>query len=71
MVVVPATGLPVLKWRVISPATAWMIDAIHDRIMPLSGHQLSTNPTTGELLKRQREVFKLRIVSILTSKTNE
>ena len=37
------------------PQPEWMIDAIHERILPLSGHQMSTNPTTGELLKRQRE----------------
>ena len=39
-----------------------MIDAIHDRIMPLAGHQLSTNPTTGELLKRQRKVFNCKLL---------
>ena len=36
------------------PQPSWMIDAIHDRILPLPGHQLTTNPTTGELIKRQR-----------------
>lgn len=36
------------------PQPSWIIDAIHDRILPLSGHQLTTNPTTGELIKRQR-----------------
>lgn len=36
------------------PQPAWMLDAIHERIIPLPGHQLSTNPTTGELIRRQR-----------------
>ena len=36
------------------PQPSWMLDAIHERIMPLPGHQMSTNPTTGELLRRQR-----------------
>jgi 2-oxoisovalerate dehydrogenase E1 component len=36
------------------PQPSWIIDAIHDRILPLPGHQLTTNPTTGELIKRQR-----------------
>ena len=37
------------------PQPSWMIDAIHERIMPLPGHQLSSNPTTGELVHRNRE----------------
>ena len=36
------------------PPPEWIVDAVHERIMPLPGHQLSTNPTAGELLKRQR-----------------
>lgn len=36
------------------PQPEWIVDAVHERIMPLPDHQLSTNPTTGELLKRQR-----------------
>ena len=36
------------------PQPSWMLDAIHERIIPLPGHQLSTNPTTGELVRRQR-----------------
>jgi len=37
------------------PQPSWMIDAIHERIMPLPGHQLTSNPTTGELVHRNRE----------------
>ena len=37
------------------PQASWMIDAIHERILPLPGHQLTSNPTTGELVHRNRE----------------
>jgi 2-oxoisovalerate dehydrogenase E1 component len=36
------------------PQTSWLVDAIHERIMPLEGHQVSTNQTTGELARRCR-----------------
>ena len=36
------------------PQANWMLDAIHERIVPLPSHQVSTNPTTGELLRRNR-----------------
>jgi 2-oxoisovalerate dehydrogenase E1 component len=36
------------------PQANWLLDAIHERIVPLPGHQVSTNPTTGELLRRNR-----------------
>ena len=36
------------------PQANWMLDAIHERIVPLPGHQVTTNPTTGELLRRNR-----------------
>ena len=37
------------------PQPSWLLDAIHQRIMPLNGHVMSTNPTTGELLRRHRQ----------------
>jgi 2-oxoisovalerate dehydrogenase E1 component len=37
------------------PQPFWLVDAVHERIMPLPGHQLATNPTTGELIRRNRE----------------
>ncbi len=37
------------------PQVSWMLDAIHESIVPLNGHQLTTNPTNGELLRRNRE----------------
>ncbi len=37
------------------PQANWMLDAIHESIVPLNGHQLTTNPTNGELLRRNRE----------------
>jgi len=36
------------------PQANWMLDAIHERIVPLPGHQVTTNPTTGELKRRNR-----------------
>jgi len=37
------------------PQPEWIIDAIHERILPLAGHQVSTNQTLGEMARRQRE----------------
>jgi 2-oxoisovalerate dehydrogenase E1 component len=37
------------------PQPSWMIDAIHQNIMPLPGHVMTTNPTTAEMIKRYRE----------------
>ena len=37
------------------PQPSWMIDAIHQNIMPLPGHVMTTNPTTGEMIKRYKE----------------
>jgi 2-oxoisovalerate dehydrogenase E1 component len=36
------------------PQAEWLIDAIHERIMPLEGHQPSTNQSLGELARRCR-----------------
>ncbi|MBZ0279983.1 MAG: dehydrogenase [Anaerolineae bacterium] len=36
------------------PQTAWIIDTIHERILPLVGHQPTTVQTTGEILRRNR-----------------
>ena len=36
------------------PQPSWILDAIHERIFPLEGHQLSTNPSNGELQRRHR-----------------
>jgi len=36
------------------PQTAWIIDTIHERILPLAGHQPTTVQTTGEILRRNR-----------------
>jgi 2-oxoisovalerate dehydrogenase E1 component len=36
------------------PQKEWIIDTIHERILPLSGHQVSTIQTTDELLRRNR-----------------
>jgi len=37
------------------PQPNWILDAIHERIVPLDGHQLTTNPTSGELVRRNRD----------------
>jgi 2-oxoisovalerate dehydrogenase E1 component len=36
------------------PQTAWIIDTIHERVLPLSGHQVSTVQGTAEILRRNR-----------------
>ncbi|POR05698.1 dehydrogenase [Alkalispirochaeta sphaeroplastigenens] len=37
------------------PQKEWIIDAIHEKILPLPGHRVSTVQTNGELLRRYRE----------------
>ncbi len=36
------------------PQPGWLLDAIHERILPLKGYQPQTNQTLGELLRRTR-----------------
>lgn len=36
------------------PQKEWILDAIHERILPLSGHQVTTYQTDGEILRRNR-----------------
>lgn len=36
------------------PTKEWIIDAIHERILPLAGHIPSTRQETGEILRRNR-----------------
>ena len=36
------------------PQKEWIIDAIHERLYPLPGHQVTTNQSTGEMLRRNR-----------------
>ena len=36
------------------PQKEWILDAIHERIYPLAGHQVSTVQTYGEILRRNR-----------------
>jgi 2-oxoisovalerate dehydrogenase E1 component len=40
--------------EVFFPQKAWLIDTIHERIHPLSGHQVTTVSTYGEVLRRNR-----------------
>ena len=36
------------------PQKEWIMDAIHEQILPLPGHQVTTRPTTGEMIRRNR-----------------
>jgi 2-oxoisovalerate dehydrogenase E1 component len=36
------------------PQASWILDAIHERILPLDGHTVTTNQTRGEILRRNR-----------------
>jgi len=36
------------------PQTGWIIDAVHERILPLPGYKAFTIQTTGELLRKNR-----------------
>jgi 2-oxoisovalerate dehydrogenase E1 component len=36
------------------PQAAWFLDAIHERIIPLAGHQVTTRQATREILVRNR-----------------
>ncbi len=36
------------------PQQEWIIDAIHERLLPLTGHQVTTNQTIGELLYKNK-----------------
>ncbi len=36
------------------PQKEWIIDTIHERILPLPEHQASTNQSTGQILERNR-----------------
>ena len=37
------------------PSAAWMIDTIHQRILPLPGHQPRTEQRAGEIIRRNRD----------------
>ena len=48
--ITPAAELETLFF----PQTHWLLDAIHERILPLKGHQPRTKQTLGELARRSR-----------------
>src|ERR1019366_2415202 len=48
--ITPAAELETLFF----PQPAWLLDAIHERILPLKGYRPETNQTLGELLRRSR-----------------
>ena len=37
------------------PQAGWLLDAIHERILPLNGYQPTTNQTLAELVRRERQ----------------
>ncbi len=36
------------------PQPSWILDAIHERLIPLRDHLVTTNQTTGEVIRRNR-----------------
>jgi 2-oxoisovalerate dehydrogenase E1 component len=48
--ITPAAELETLFF----PQPGWLLDAIHERILPLKGYQPGTNQTLGELARRAR-----------------
>jgi len=48
--ITPAAELEALFF----PQPAWLLDAVHERILPLKGHRPETNQTLGELQRRDR-----------------
>jgi len=37
------------------PSADWMIDAVHEQILPLKGYSAKSNQTNGEVMRRNRE----------------
>ncbi len=48
--ITPAAELDTLFF----PQREWIIDALHERLLPLAGHKVSTVETTGEIARRCR-----------------
>jgi 2-oxoisovalerate dehydrogenase E1 component len=48
--ITPAAELEALFF----PQPGWLLDAIHERILPLKGHRPQTNQGLGELQRRDR-----------------
>jgi len=36
------------------PTKEWIVDAVHERILPLPGHKPTTRQGTAEILRRNR-----------------
>src|SRR5215831_3692605 len=49
--ITPAAELEALFF----PQPSWIVDAIHERIVPLPGHRPTTNQTLGDLQRRSRQ----------------
>ena len=48
--ITPAAELETMS----SPQAEWLLDAIHERILPLEGYRPATRQTLGELARRSR-----------------
>ena len=48
--ITPAAELEALFF----PQAAWLVDAVHERILPLKGHKPRTNQSLGEMVRRAR-----------------
>ncbi len=36
------------------PNASWIVDAVHEQVLPLEGHKVNTNQTSGESIRRNR-----------------
>jgi 2-oxoisovalerate dehydrogenase E1 component len=48
--ITPAAELEALFF----PQVSWVLDAVHERILPLKGYQPKTNQSLGELARRAK-----------------
>ncbi len=40
--------------KIFYPQRDWIIDIVHERVLPLAGHQVTTNHSTGDILRKNR-----------------
>ncbi|MBI2681245.1 MAG: hypothetical protein HYX25_09605, partial [Candidatus Solibacter usitatus] len=48
--ITPAAELETLFF----PQVSWVLDAVHERILPLKGYQPKTNQSLGEMARRAK-----------------
>jgi len=37
------------------PSADWLVDAIHEQVLPLPGYRITSNQTNGEVMRRNKE----------------